>query len=111
VAPTSTPPPTSSTTTTTTVAGTPPTALDNDEIVPVGVAFSFNVLANDDLGSPPATISTFTLSGQCGGVTFDQATGVLAGTLTAPLLPCIVTYTLANSAGTSSSFESVTGAP
>ena len=113
VAPTSTPPPTSSSTTTsstTTVAGTPPTAVDNDEIVTVGVAFSFNVLANDDLGSPPATISTFALNGQCGGVTFDQATGVLSGTLTIPLVPCIVTYTLTNSAGSSSSFESVTGA-
>jgi LPXTG-motif cell wall-anchored protein len=121
VAPTSTPgSPTSTTSTTstsssttTTVAGTAPTANGDDEIFTVGVPFTLNVLTNDVLGDPPATISTFSLgSGPvCAGVSFDQGTGVLSGTLTVPLLPCLLSYTLQNSAGTSTAVASLTGGP
>jgi hypothetical protein len=102
-----------STSSTTTVAGTPPTANGDDEIFTVGVAFSLNVLTNDVLGSPPATISAFTLGAGpvCAGVTFDQGTGVLSGTLSVPLLPCLLSYTLTNSAGSSSAVAAVTGGP
>jgi hypothetical protein len=116
VAPTSTPPPMSSTTTTsstTTVAGTAPTANGDDEIFPLNVPFTLNVLTNDDLGSPPATISSFTLASGpvCAGVSFDQATGVLSGTLTVLLLPCLLSYTLQNAAGSSSAVAAATGGP
>jgi hypothetical protein len=76
------------------------------------VTFSLNVLTNDVLGSPPATISVFTLGAGpvCSGVTFDQGTGVLSGTLSVPLLPCLLSYTLTNSAGSSTAVASLTGA-
>jgi hypothetical protein len=111
-APTTTPSPTTATSpTTTTVEGTPPTANSDDDIFPVGQAFSVNVLANDDLGDPPATISTFTLAppATCAGVSFDPGAGELSGTLSVPLLPCILSYTLENAAGSSSTVATLTG--
>ena len=96
---TSTTTPTTPTTPTTSTTAPPPQGqppIANPDTVP---GLPYNVLDNDDLGSPPATIteSGFTTPVTCGGVSFDPATGVLFGTL--PDEPCLLGYTIENSVG------------
>ena len=69
----------------------------------VGQPFSVNVLANDFLGDPPATIvaASFDPVGGCSGFSFDQVTGVFSGTSTTPFAFCGFNYVLRNSAGSS----------
>ena len=97
-----------STTTSTSIASTSPAvapvALPDILLqdATVGQPFSLNVLANDDLGNPVATITadTFdpTLQTGCIGLSFDPATGVIAGTPTQGGT-CPFAYVIQNSAG------------
>ena len=66
----------------------------------VGQPYSLNVLANDFLGDPPATIvdATFDPVGPCTGFSFNSETGVLSGTPTI-LGDCVFNYVLGNVAG------------
>ena len=68
----------------------------------VGQPFNLNVLANDGLGNPLATITadTFdpTLQTGCIGLSFDPATGVISGTPTQGGT-CPFAYVIQNSAG------------
>ena len=97
-----------STTTSTSIASTSPAvapvALPDILLqdATAGQPFSLNVLANDDLGNPVATITadTFdpTLQTGCIGLSFDPATGVIAGTPTQGGT-CPFAYVIQNSAG------------
>ena len=66
----------------------------------MGQAVSVNVLANDVVGSPAATIAQtdFDAVGACGGLSFDSLTGLLSGTPTDTGI-CLFTYVIQNSAG------------
>jgi hypothetical protein len=69
----------------------------------VGQAFSFNVLTNDLLGDPPATITDDTFDAAvlaCAGLSFDPAAGAISGTPTGAGL-CPFAYAIENSAGLS----------
>jgi Putative Ig domain len=98
---------TSSTTSTSTTSTSPavaPVALPDILLqdATVGQPFNLNVLANDDLGNPVATITahTFdpTLQAGCIGLSFDPATGVIVGTPTQSGT-CPFAYVIQNSAG------------
>ena len=105
---------TSTTTPTTAPPGIPPNAENDDENVVGGQFFSFNVLTNDFLGSPPATITDSSLTAAtCGGVTFNEATGILSGTLEIQpaFLACILAYELTNSAGFDTASATFTAFP
>ena len=98
---------TSTTSTTSTVPGVAPivqpdihTSTTSGAAAGVGQPYSLNVLANDFLGDPPATIfdHTFAPVGPCTGFSFDVQTGVFSGTPTI-LGFCSFNYVLANVAG------------
>ena len=82
----------------------------------IGQPFSFNVLANDALGGPPAMITQVVgFDGPNGCTTqfsFDQATGVISGTAIPGGGSCgPFTYTLSNPAGQSSTTVLITTSP
>jgi hypothetical protein len=97
---------TSSTTTstTTTSPGVAPVAVFDIAPATVGVAVvPLDVLANDDLGTPLATIVQpvqvfFDPVGACSGLSIDPVTGLLTGTPT-QLGPCVFAYEIENTAG------------
>jgi hypothetical protein len=95
---------TSSTTTstTTTSPGDAPDAVLDIGQATVGVALvPLDVLANDDRGTPLATIvqpTDFDPVGACSGLSFDSVTGLLIGTPTQPGA-CLFTYEIENTAG------------
>jgi hypothetical protein len=75
--------------------------------------FSFNVLTNDVLGNPPATITADTFDPTvlaCAGLTFDPATGAISG-IPAGAGFCPFAYVIGNSAGSSPAAVLVTIIP
>jgi hypothetical protein len=106
-------PPTTSTSTTTTSTTTTTSSTTSPAVAPVavfdiapatvGVALlPLDVLANDDLGTPLATIVQvqvfFDPVGACSGLSIDPLTGLLTGTPTQPG-PCVFAYEIENTAG------------
>jgi hypothetical protein len=96
---------TTSTTSTTSSSSTSP-AVAPDAVAdvaadaPTGQAVSLNVLANDVLGDPAATITQtdFDAVGACSGLSFELTTGSLSGAPTQSGA-CLFTYVIQNSAG------------
>jgi hypothetical protein len=85
-----------------------PNAFFDVEQATAGEPFSLNVLTFDELGHPPATITshTFTSVGGCSGLSFDEATGLLSGT---PIVGvCDFDYVISNVAGSDSAGVTVT---
>ena len=78
--------------------GSAPIAEDDGPLlVAVGERVNLNVLANDDLGTPQATITAHSFDAAqvgCRGLSFDSATGLLSGTAAAGA--CIFSYTVSN---------------
>ena len=98
---------TSTSTTTSTTSTAPAVAPDAVSDFPlqatIGQAFSSNVLTNDFLGTPLATITDDTFDAAvlaCAGLSFDPATGALSGTPTGAGI-CPFAYVIENSAGSS----------
>ena len=98
---------TTTSTTTSTTSTSPAVAPDAVSDFPlqatIGQAFSFNVLTNDVLGTPLATITDDTFDPAvlaCAGLSFDPATGALSGTPTGAGI-CPFAYVIENSAGSS----------
>ena len=95
---------TSTTSTTTTSPAVAPDAVSDFPLqATMGQAFSFNVLTNDVLGTPLATITDDTFDPAvlaCAGLSFDPATGAISGTPTGAGI-CPFAYVIENSAGSS----------
>jgi hypothetical protein len=75
----------------------------------VGQPVSFNVLTNDVLGTPSATITDDTFDAAvlaCAGLSFDAATGAISGTPTGVGV-CPFAYVIENSAGSSAALALV----
>ena len=85
-----------------------PNAFSDVEQATAGEPFSFNVLTDDELGHPPATITshTFTSTGGCSGLSFDPATGLLSGTPVVGV--CDFDYVISNPAGSDTAGATVT---
>ena len=85
-----------------------PNAFFDVEQATAGEPFSFNVLTDDELGHPPATITshTFTSTGGCSGLSFDPATGLLSGTPVVGV--CDFDYVISNPAGSDTAGATVT---
>jgi hypothetical protein len=95
---------TSTTSTTTTSAAVAPVAVFDPLAASVGQpVVNLNVLTNDALGTPPATITNDIFNpavAACAGLSFDPATGAISGTPTGAGL-CPFAYEIENSAGSS----------
>jgi hypothetical protein len=78
----------------------PDAAADIAADAPTGQAVNLDVLANDVLGDPAATITQtdFDSVGACSGLSFDLTTGSLSGAPT-ETGACLFTYVIQNSAG------------
>jgi hypothetical protein len=78
--------------------GSAPIAEDDGPLlVAAGERVNLNVLANDDLGTPHATITGHSFDAAqvgCRGLSFDPGTGVLSGTATSGA--CIFSYIVSN---------------
>jgi hypothetical protein len=91
------------------VASTPPSAAADNAFGTTSVPFSYNVLDNDTVGDPPATVITHTFNAAtqgCGGLGFDPASGIVSGAPT-DTPACTFTYTLSNVAGDSTGAVSI----